>query len=191
MNAEESLARLIKGNRRFYNFRMTHPHQDASRLAATAHSQEPFAAILCCSDSRIPPEIIFDQGLGDLFVVRVAGNVADDVVIGSLEYAVSHLNVPLVVVLGHTDCGAVKTALARPEKPAGYLHRIISSFQPSVRAAGKNCGDADAIARAHAVKTAVYLRSSGPVLKKKHECGEVQFVAALYDVRSGAVEISS
>lgn len=113
-NPEKGLAALVEGNRRYQAQRLTHPHQNAARRAALAAGQHPFAAVLSCADSRVPPEIVFDQGLGDLFVVRVAGNITDDVVLGSLEYAVEHLHVPLVVVLGHYKCGAVTVPALRP-----------------------------------------------------------------------------
>ncbi|HEU4940175.1 MAG TPA: carbonic anhydrase, partial [Candidatus Eisenbacteria bacterium] len=104
--AASVLAELEKGNARHAAHHYTHPHQSAARLRELARDQHPHAVVLSCSDSRVPPEIVFDQGLGDLFTVRVAGNIADDAVIGSIEYALEHLGARLVVVLGHERCGA-------------------------------------------------------------------------------------
>jgi carbonic anhydrase len=106
VGADEALARLVEGNKRFVEMKLTHPEQDIACRTTLAKGQQPFAVILGCSDSRVPPEVIFDQGLGDLFVVRVAGNVADDIGIASIEYAVEHLGSRLIVVLGHERCGA-------------------------------------------------------------------------------------
>src|SRR5689334_4293492 len=103
--ADEALTRLMAGNQRFVAGQATHPHQEVSHRAAIAAGQAPFVTILTCSDSRVSPELLFDLGLGDVFVCRVAGNVVDDAGMGSLEYAVEHLHTPLVVVLGHEKCG--------------------------------------------------------------------------------------
>jgi len=108
----EALARLMEGNKRFVTRKAQHPDQTLAHLREVESGQHPFAVVLSCSDSRVSPEIVFDQGLGDLFVIRVAGNVTDDTVIGSIEYAVEHLKAPLVVVLGHQGCGAVQAAVS-------------------------------------------------------------------------------
>jgi carbonic anhydrase len=112
----EVLLRLMNGNKLYVAGEPRHPHQTLERRVEVANGQKPFAAILGCSDSRVPPEILFDQGLGDLFVIRVAGNVVDDAVQGSIEYAVEELAVPLVMVLGQGRCGAVKAAVDVVEK---------------------------------------------------------------------------
>ena len=104
--ASDPVQRLFDGNRRYVSARRTHPRETSERRAAIATGQKPFAIVLGCGDSRVPPEIVFDQGLGDLFVLRVAGNVADDAVVGSIEYPTEHLGATLVVVLGHERCGA-------------------------------------------------------------------------------------
>src|SRR5207237_5372942 len=107
LTPDQALSRLVAGNQRFVAHKPTHPHEDLARRHDLAGSQHPFAVVLSCSDSRLPPELVFDQGLGDLFVIRVAGNITDAAVIGSIEYAVEHLHAPLIVVLGHEKCGAV------------------------------------------------------------------------------------
>ena len=106
----EAISKLKEGNGRYAGGNLQHPGQTTERRAELAKSQYPFATIVSCSDSRVPPEIVFDQGLGDLFVVRVAGNVVDDHALGSIEYSVDHLGVRLIVVLGHQSCGAVQAA---------------------------------------------------------------------------------
>src|SRR5438876_10670259 len=123
----EAISRLKEGNGRYAGGNLQHPGQTTERRAELANTQHPFATIVSCSDSRVPPEIVFDQGLGDLFVVRVAGNVIDDHALGSIEYAVDHLGVRLIVVLGHQSCGAVKAAketIAAKSKAAGQLKSL-------------------------------------------------------------------
>jgi len=116
MSAEQALKLLLEGNQRFVAGKLEHPNQTPARRAEVAKGQHPFAAVLACSDSRTPPEIIFDRGLGDIFTVRVAGNVADQVVIESLDYSVKHLGVRVVMVLGHSRCGAVIAAVEGHEE---------------------------------------------------------------------------
>ena len=131
VSPEAALERLKAGNARFVTDKAEKRVSDAKMRAELAKGQHPFAIILACADSRVPPEFLFDQGLGDLFVVRVAGNVTGEEVLGSIEYAVAHLHVPLVVVLGHEKCGAVKAALDQVE-PEGNL---ASSYVKSASAA--------------------------------------------------------
>jgi carbonic anhydrase len=158
----EAMSRLKEGNRRYRSGNQQHPHESseerthmatasyenlgmtaaeaATRRAELKTSQHPFAIVLSCSDSRVPPEIVFDQGLGDLFVIRVAGNVIDDQSLGSIEYAADHLAVRLIVVLGHQRCGAVKAAretiAAKTEAP-GHIQSLVTAIQPAVEATAK------------------------------------------------------
>lgn len=133
--AERALARLLEGNHRFLTGRSEHDHQSATWREQLVATQKPFATILGCADSRIPPELIFDQGFGDLFVIRVAGNVLGDDVIGSLEYAVHHVKTPLIVVLGHEGCGAVTAAvqamLGKHGEPH-YIEALIGMIEPGL-----------------------------------------------------------
>lgn len=115
-NGDEALARLMEGNARYVSAKLNHPDQTLQRRAEVASGQHPFAIILTCADSRVPPELLFDQGLGDLFVVRVAGNIVDDDILGSIEYGVGELATPLVMVLGHERCGAVKATVESVEQ---------------------------------------------------------------------------
>lgn len=124
----EAWQRLLDGNERFVTGDSLHPNQNASRRSELVHTQNPFAVIFGCADSRLAAEIIFDVGLGDVFVVRTAGHVIDDAVLGSLEYAVSVLHVPLIVVLGHDNCGAVtaaKEAVETGESPQGHIRDLV------------------------------------------------------------------
>ena len=129
LTADESLARLMEGNKRFVKRKAQHPDQSLAHLREIEPGQHPFAIVLGCSDSRVSPEVVFDQGLGDLFVIRVAGNVTDDAVVGSVEYAVEHLKTPLVVVLGHQGCGAVQAAVSASQE-ANHTHSFVAPLSP-------------------------------------------------------------
>ncbi|MBI3396674.1 MAG: carbonic anhydrase [Spirochaetia bacterium] len=124
--------RLVAGNKRFMGGRSIHPREsDARRRITSQKGQKPFVSILTCSDSRVPPELIFDQGIGDVFAVRVAGNVADVDELGTLEYGAGHLKTPLIVVMGHTQCGAV-TAVAKGERVGGFIPQLVDNIAPAV-----------------------------------------------------------
>src|SRR5947209_5314090 len=127
--ADQALARLIEGNARYSRHREQHPDETLARRKELQVGQHPFAVVLSCSDSRVPPELVFDQGLGDLFVVRVAGNIAADAVLGSVEYAVEHLGTKLIVVLAHEKCGAI-TAAVEGGKAPGHLPALVAAIQP-------------------------------------------------------------
>lgn len=186
--AEEALQALREGNRRFAAGQAVHPHQDPARREESLPGQHPFAAILACSDSRVPPEVIFDQGLGDLFVVRTAGHVADDVALGSIEYAVEHLGVPLVVVLGHTRCGAVTAALHSDEAP-GHIAAVVQAILPAVQEARRMPGDplSNAI-DAHIRQVVAYLRAVSLILAEREHAGTLRIVGARYSLENGKVE---
>src|SRR5512133_139061 len=130
VTADSAIAELKVGNKHHVQHQYRHPHQTALRQNELTSGQHPHAEILGCSDSRVPPEIIFDQGLGDLFVVRVAGNVATDVEVGSLEYGAEHLHIPLLVVLGHEQCGAV-TAAIQGAPPEGHISALVNLIEPA------------------------------------------------------------
>ena len=187
--AEGSLELLMAGNSRFEGGRARHPDQSVARRKEIAGKQEPFAIRLTCADSRLPPEIYFDQGLGDLFVIRNAGNVLDDHVIGSMEYAVAHLQVPLIMVIGHERCGAVSAAVAGGHAP-GHIAEIVASIAPAVKATAEQEGDTvNNTVIAHAQMTAATLRNCGPIIAAAVKAGKVKVVAARYDLDSGRVEI--
>ncbi len=189
MSAEQVLHELIAGNRRYVAGKLANPHHDPAARQQVLQGQHPMAVIIACADSRVPPEIIFDQGLGDLFVIRVAGNIADNAVVGSVEYAAEHLGVPLVVVLGHTQCGAVTAAAREGEAHDGHLAGVLAGIRPAVAQARAQGGEViDAAARIHAANVAEGLRRSEPVLRALVEEGRVRILSALYHLDSGAVE---
>ncbi len=184
----ESLERLKAGNARYVSGSLTHPHQDIGRRTKLAGGQSPFAIVLGCADSRTSPELVFDQGLGDLFVVRVAGNMANDQNIGSIEYSVEHLNSRLIVVLGHERCGAVKASreiLASGGKAPGHIGSLIDAIKPAVEST-KNA-DMEETVKANVKNVVKQLRESGPILKEMVDKGELGVVGAYYDLDTGAV----
>ncbi len=184
-----ALKQLMDGNRRFVSETQVNPNQDQGRRAILKSSQAPFAAILSCADSRVPPEVVFDQGLGDLFVVRVAGNIINDQLLGSLEYAAAHLDTPLIVVLGHTSCGAIG-AVASGAELEGHIQSLVSAIQPAVEKAKELDGDlTDNSAREVARMTADQLRSSEPVMSSLVKEGKIKIVPAFYDLETGEVEL--
>jgi len=184
----DALARLKAGNQRFVAGKLQHPHQNPKRRTELATGQRPFAIVLGCADSRTSPEVLFDQGLGDLFVVRVAGNILDDHGLGSIEYAVDHLGAQLIVVLGHQRCGAVQAAKetldSKAEAPA-HINSIVAAIQPAVEATrGANV---EATIKANTDNVVRSLRSSEPVLKKEVEAGAITVLGAYYNLDTGAV----
>jgi carbonic anhydrase len=194
ISADEALRILKAGNARYVEGKPQHPHQDRVRRALTAaQGQHPLATVLTCSDSRAPAEIIFDQGIGDIFVVRVAGNVAATDEIGSMEYAVDVRAVPLVVVLGHTQCGAVGAVLDNAKLPPNIAN-LVAPIKPAVDKAREANPDAakDVLLKA-AITGNVWqaiddmLRQS-PIIREKVKDNQVQVVGALYDLDSGQVQ---
>jgi carbonic anhydrase len=189
LTGDDALAKLLSGNARYVEQRRLNPNQSDERRDSLIDGQSPYAIILGCSDSRVPPEIIFDQGLGDLFIIRVAGNVIDDIVLASIEYAAEHLHSPILMVLGHTNCGAVAAALQDDELD-GHLPSIAQAIEEAVEAAMDAEGDTlDMTIRAHARITARHLADSEPILKELVDHGSLKVVAAYYDLDTGIVEI--
>jgi len=192
MTVRDSLLRLKEGNERFVADRPRHPGQSSTKREALADGQHPYAVVVTCSDSRVPPELLFDAGLGELFVVRSAGHVLDPAAIGSVEYAVEHLHVPTVVVLGHSQCGAVKATIEALEKGAhaeGGIAALVESITPAVKQAEAQEGDklTNAIA-AQVGNTMVQLASAKPVLDKAIKGAHVRLIGAVYDLESGRVD---
>jgi carbonic anhydrase len=179
---------LLEGNRRYVNNLRKYPNQTQTKRLDLKKGQTPHTIILGCSDSRVPPEIIFDQGLGDLFVIRVAGNVIDDIVLGSIEYAAEHLGSPLLMVLGHSDCGAVQAAMDDTELD-GHLPIIAEVIEEAVRSVMGLSGELNDVVKTHARITAGHLGESLPVLAPIVESGSLLVVSAFYNFNSGLVEI--
>lgn len=188
-NLTQELDRLAKGNQRYVSSStVCHEDWSAKRLSQ-AKSQSPFAVIVTCSDSRVPPEIIFDQALGDLFVIRVAGNVVDDFAIGSIEYGVSVLGAKLIVVLGHSNCGAVEGAL-KGLKFNNHIQEVLNAIQPAVDVAKRDSEDAlEKAIKANVKHVQNKLKNSQPVLAKLQGEGKIQIVGAYYDLASGKVDL--
>jgi carbonic anhydrase len=186
VTADSALAELKAGNAHHVEHRYTHPHQTLQRQRQLASAQHPHAQILSCADSRVPPEVVFDQGLGDLFVVRVAGNVVSDPELGSLEYGALHLHVPLLVVLGHQHCGAV-TAAVEGGEAEGHIGSLISLIQPAVEATKGMPGDrVDNAVKANVEMTVKKLRAS-PLFAKLISEGNLKIVGAVYSLDTGKV----
>jgi carbonic anhydrase len=181
--------KLLDGNKRFVDVKMFHPDQARARMTELARGQYPFAVILSCSDSRVPPEIIFDQGLGDLFVIRVAGNIVDDAVLGSIEYAVEHLHVKYIMVLGHERCGAVD-ATVKAGHADGHVESLVKAITPAVDQVRKNPGDlVDNAVRANVAMVVKQLQSSPPRLEELCKKKELVIEGARYDLDDGSVSM--
>jgi carbonic anhydrase len=186
-SADTVLSELKAGNAHHSAKRYQHPHQTAARQRELTSSQHPHATVLSCADSRVAPEIVFDQGLGDLFDVRVAGNVAGDVELASIEYAAEHLHTPVVVVMGHQKCGAV-TAAAESVAAEGHLPALIAMVRPAVDAARKLPGDLiDNAVRIHVENVVRQIRGSKPLLSALVDRGELVVVGAVYSLDTGKV----
>ncbi len=189
MSASDIWQELLSGNKRYVEGNPTHPNQSIARRQEMAKGQHPRAAVLACADSRVSPEIVFDQGLGDLFVVRVAGNIVNDPILGSLEYAVEHLGTQLIVVLGHQRCGAVGAACAGGEAP-GHLGSLLQALAPAVdKISESEAGRVDLVAKENVRMTVKSLRSCGPILEEFVRQGKLEVAGAFYDLDTGAVEI--
>ena len=204
---EAALHQLMEGNRHYVANRLTGAAAcDRASRAALARSQKPFAIILSCSDSRVPPEIIFDRGLGEIFVVRVAGNIPDQIVIGSIEYAVEHLGSTLIMVLGHENCGAVTATVEANGKTSGSpnIDAIVKEIEPGIALAAQECpackDEKDCAATkkselvncvidTNAKQVAANLTKNSPILKHLTEDKKIKIVAAKYDLDDGTVTL--
>lgn len=181
--------KLVDGNKHYVEAKLSHPGHTAERRTEVAKGQHPFAAIVSCADSRVPPEIVFDQGVGDLFVIRLAGNIVDDAALGSLEYAVEHLGVSYIMVLGHERCGAVDATLKGGEAP-GHIGSLLKAIQPAVDEARKGQGDLlDNAVRANVANAVRQVKSAAPILHESVERGSLSVVGARYDLDDGVVSI--
>lgn len=185
MDKTETLNRLKAGNNNFVNNRPEGNRQDSIRRGELLDGQDPFAIILSCADSRVVPEFIFDAGIGELFVVRVAGNIANTSSIASIEYAIAHLNTGVLVVLGHENCGAINAAM-KGGKQDDNLNHLLSHLQPAI-AASKNTGAND-IARANARLTVQQLINRSAIIAEATKSGKVALLPAYYHLESGRVD---
>lgn len=183
------LKKLMGGNKRFVEGKSIRPRQDAETIKKLEKGQEPFATIVGCSDSRVPNEMIFDQGLGDLFIIRTAGQVSAAASYGSMEFAVLKLKTKLIVVLGHTECGAVAAAVSRPEDVPGHIVTLINEIKQSVAKSSYLPGDpVNNAVKQNVIDQVMTLRDLDPILHKKYSHGEILIVGAVYDIHTGKVE---
>jgi len=187
--------RLREGNERFVSGESQHPNQDASRRTSLVEDQHPFAVIFGCSDSRLAAEIIFDLGLGDAFVIRTAGQVIDDAVLGSLEYSISQLHVPLIVILGHDSCGAVtatKDAVETGAMPPGFIRDLVERITPSVLTSLRNeQHDVNDMVVEHVKQTAARLADSSRVISDAIEEGRTAVIGLSYKLDEGRAALVS
>ncbi|BDD01205.1 carbonic anhydrase [Persicobacter psychrovividus] len=186
------LKKLIYGNKRFAENKSIRPRQTDADLKNNELGQKPFATIIGCADSRVPNEIIFDQGVGDLFITRTAGQVMAEASYGTIEYATEFLNTRLIVVLGHESCGAVQAAMKLPENPPGHIVTLINAIKPASLVA-KSHGESEEEAIDIAIRTNVLeqvqlLRGLEPVLSRRFAEGKVLIVGAVYNLKTGVVQ---
>ena len=207
VSPDEALQKLMDGNKRYVENKLTNAAMsDSATRASLSKSQKPYAIILSCSDSRVPPELIFDKGLGEVFVVRVAGNIPDPVVLGSIEYAAEHLGSPLVMVLGHERCGAVTATVDSKGKTTGSanIDAIVKAIEPNMKLATKDCDACkgekkcaetkksefvECVIDANAKKVAANLTKKSKILKHLVDEKKIKIVAAKYDLDDGMVTL--
>jgi carbonic anhydrase len=185
------LEMLKAGNERFVSGHSIHPDETPARMKELKDQQHPFAVVISCSDSRVPPELIFDQGLGDIFTIRTAGNVIGDYELGSIEYAVEHLQCKLVVVLGHESCGAIQAyATSKNERHEDHIQNLvdyIASEEEEKTIPDSLRSDIDILVKANIAHGVNFLKSSTPVLKDLAGKNEIKITGAYYDLDNGAV----
>ena len=186
---DEALAELLAGNERYVNDKSIHPHGDMGRVAETAPHQAPFAAVVGCSDSRVPVELVFDQGIGDIFVIRTAGNnVNSEMVMGSVDYAIEHLGVKLLLVLGHGSCGGVTGAITEGGHEHGNIGHLLGTIRNDVNEyVGKIERLEDAIC--HHTHIQVERIMACPHIAERVSEGKLAVKAAYYDVKTGKVSL--
>jgi carbonic anhydrase len=184
VSPDSALAELVAGNRRFAANQLTSTDQNLRILRErTVDKQEPFAAVLACADSRVPVELLFDQSIGHIFVTRVAGNFVTPEIIGSLEYAVAVLGVKVLLVLGHSHCGAVKAAMKSDDAP-GQISSFYAHLRPAV---DQSSGNLDKAIEANARLQSELLRTSSPVVRKAVAAGTLKVATGVYDLATGRV----
>jgi carbonic anhydrase len=186
LTADAALQKLLAGNQRFTQHNPLYPDQSQARLQEVAQGQYPFATILSCADSRVPTEIIFDQGVGDIFDVRVAGNIATSVVIGSIEYAVVQLGTPLLMVLGHERCGAV-TAAVKHQMLSGQMNQFVQAILPALTDVDDTAADAVDQAVVANVHWQIQRLQQSSLLAERLQSGVLKLVGARYDLDTGKV----
>jgi carbonic anhydrase len=190
-NTLAPLDKLIAGNEKFVSGHSAHPNESLNRIKELKSAQHPFVVLVSCSDSRIPPELIFDQGLGDVFSIRTAGNVIGDYELGSIEYAIEHLHCKLIVVLGHENCGAIQAyATSGDEKHDDHIQSLvnyIASEEEEKIIPDSLRSNIDILVKANITHGVNFLKSSTPILKPLVDNNEIKIIGAYYDLDSGKV----
>ena len=190
---DAALAKLLQGNQRFTCGKSNHPRQSVADIRRLAAAQDPFAVVLGCADSRVPAELLFDQGLGDIFDNRVAGNIVDDLLLGSIEYAVEHFEPPVLMVLGHERCGAVSATvdLIRSGGTApGHVAAIVEALRPIIKPVLSQPGDAvENGVRANVLAQVAALTQRSEIVREKVKAGKIGIVGARYDLDTGKVTV--
>ncbi|MFE1748275.1 carbonic anhydrase [Coleofasciculus sp. H7-2] len=188
-NPDAALKRLMEGNQRFVQHKGKHPDQSEERIKEVAQAQHPFATLLTCADSRVPPEILFDEGLGDLFDIRVAGNIVTPEVLGSLEYAVAVLGTPVIMVLGHERCGAV-TAAVQGERLPGNMNSFVKAIKPAIAKAKDEPGDpVDNAVIANVRYQIEKLKQNSTIVSERLLDEKLKIVGGRYDLDTGEVTL--
>lgn len=185
LTPDQAIDLLMAGNQRFATRKQKYPHQDTARLTEVAKGQKPFAAILGCADSRVPSEIVFDQGLGDLFVCRVAGNVAIDEEVGSLEFGTLVLGAKVIMVMGHERCGAVEATIKGAQVP-GKIGTLLEAIRPALEQSPKTKADLEASIKAN-IRYQVEKLKASPVIAQLIQAGSLKVVGGYYDLDTGLV----
>jgi carbonic anhydrase len=186
------LQKLEEGNKRFAAGKAVHPDETLERIRELKKGQHPFAIVVSCSDSRVPAELVFDQGLGDIFSIRTAGNIMGDYELGSIEYAVEHLDCKLIIVMGHKDCGAIKAFITSDGhyKHSDHIKKIIEYIeneQEEKNLASHNELNVDNAIDANITHGVTFLKTAEPILKEFYEAKKVAIIGALYDIETGKV----
>ncbi len=184
---DEAIARLKEGNARFINDQSAHPNRDDNRKIIQAQKQTPFASIMGCSDSRVPAEIVFDQGLGDLFIVRTAGQAPATASFGSLEFSVAVLGVKVIVVMGHEKCGAVAGAIGTTKLP-GHIEDLVNIIRPGVKEYIGKPEKLEEAAKANVLAEVEALKKLDPILAQYVKEGKIKIIPAYYHLETGQVE---
>lgn len=188
-NPYYAIQKLNGGNKRFEQARSIHPRQDPKLIVELSEGQFPFATIIGCSDSRVSGEILFDQGFGDLFVSRTAGQVMAEATFGTIEFAYLELGTKLIVVLGHSGCGAVGAAIKRPESPQGHIVTLINAIKPAaIQAQSMGGNKLENAVKYNVINQVERLRQLESVLSRGYDSGDLLIVGAVYDLSTGKVE---
>lgn len=190
LSPDTALQALLDGNQRFVRHNPQYPDQTEARVKEVAYAQKPFATVLSCADSRVPPEILFDRGIGDIFDVRIAGNIATPEALGSIEYAVELLESPLLMVLGHERCGAVTAAVQNKPLP-GDISTFVTAILPALDGIGDLPGDLVNNAVIANVRFQIEQLQRSPLLTARLRSGKLKIVGARYDLDTGLVTLTS